>query len=345
MIAMIQPSAASAIPPMRNSSKVDGSDLTIESESNDGSSTAPSKKAVRFASIAPVEERSLEEESPQESSSDIVSHKSAPETNSGTIGKSPGATIPIDGAHKSTIDTGGFRSMPPVSPASVQKRISPQAESLVSDSVAMPEGNQSAAMRANALVSRPLYFASARESVLTEWPSPQNPPQTDVRSDTPAFAKEALPAEIQNNVPQRLQAKDILAALAADDGFSARVSNAAIHSRQPASHSEKSGKAEASQQVSPSGDSSTPVLSDQLANSELSGNPQAPNSVETPGPQAKAPPPSPDKGDKIGISQAKPAIRAGIAASGRLVNAPLPNPSPPGNSLDIEAQNVDLQTV
>ncbi len=216
---------------------------------------------------------------------------------------------------------------------------------MASNPAAAPEENQSAAMKVSEPVSRPLFFAPARESVLTVRPSPKTPPQTVVQADTPASAKAVLPEEIHNNVPQRMQAKDLLTALAADDGFSARVSNAATHSRLPARYDEKPGKAEASQQVSQRDVTSSSVIAGQSADSELDGNPQSPKPDEPAGQKASALPTTPDLGGKAGIPQPKPAIHAGTVPLESLEKAPFPNPSPPENTSDINSQSVDEKNV
>ncbi len=172
MTAMVQPATASAIPQSRNSSKADVSDLAIESESSGVSSTAPTRQAVRFSAVAPVEERPTHEESPKESSSDIVTSKSAPETNPGIVDRPPGAPIAMNGKHKIN-DTSGLRSMQPVFPADSQKQTSSRTENSVNNPVALPQWDQSATKEVSAPVSRPFFLASAREGVLTVRPSPE----------------------------------------------------------------------------------------------------------------------------------------------------------------------------
>ena len=178
MTAMVQPSTVSPIPQARNSRKADGSDLAIDSESFEGSLTAPTKQAVRFTAVAAVEERATQEESSQESSPDLA-----------------GAANAMNGKYGNN-DARGLPSM------------------------------------------QPLFFAPARESVLTGWESSEKPAQTVVSADAPALTQAVAPGDFRSQVPRPLQAKDLLAALAADDGFPARVSNAALHARLPAHFNE-----------------------------------------------------------------------------------------------------------
>ncbi|HEY3857460.1 MAG TPA: hypothetical protein VGO67_24000 [Verrucomicrobiae bacterium] len=259
MTAMVQPNAASAIPRLRNSSKADGGDLSIETESNEASSTASTNQPVRFSTVAPVEERGTQEESSQKSSS--------------------------------------------------------------------------------------VFFASARESVLTSRLSSENALHTAVPTDTSGFAKSSSPEDFQNPVHKALQAKDLLTALAADDGFSARVNNASIHSRAPARHQEKSENADAPQQVSQQDASSTSAIAGQSADSDPGRNHEIPKFDELPGQAAAAAQSSGDFAVKGGSSQPKQAIHAGTVASESLDKAPFPNPSPPETTSVSDPQNVDSQAV
>ena len=171
----------------------------------------------------------------------------------------------------------------------------------------------------------------------------------------------ASSGEVANPISSRLQSKNILDALAADNGYLARATNAAAHSRVPVRSNEKSGTTDALLQ-NPSRPS---VTGEQPANSELDATPQNSllsqqdgiphqsnegneakhRSTELVKQQGGAASSSQDLSHKTGNSGQIPAIQAGTNLGDGSVAASSPDPSSPENDLVASVQNVDTQQV